>query len=74
MEELFEARRPKKMAQLAEVTGVATVGETRKGTLVSVTLTADDGEVCTYMLPAAQLLIKNGERVEKGTQLVPGAL
>ena len=74
VEELFEARRPKKMAQLAEVTGVATVGETRKGTLVSVTLTADDGEVCTYMLPAAQLLIKNGERVEKGTQLVPGAL
>ena len=48
VEELFEARRPKKMAQLAEVTGVATVGETRKGTLVSVTLTADDGEVCTY--------------------------
>ena len=74
VEELFEARRPKKMAQLAEVTGVATVGETRKGTLVSVTLTADDGEVCTYMLPAAQLLIKNGQRVEKGTQLVPGAL
>ena len=25
------------------------------------------------MLPAAQLLIKNGERVEKGTQLVPRA-
>ena len=74
VEELFEARRPKKMAQLAEISGKATIGETRKGTLTSVTLTADDGDVRSYMLPAAQLLIKNDEYVEKGTQLVPGAL
>ena len=74
VEELFEARRPKKMAQLAEISGRATIGETRKGTLISVTLTADDGDVRSYMLPAAQLLVKDGEDVAKGTQLVPGAL
>ena len=38
------------------------------------TLTADDGDVRSYMLPAAQLLVKDGEDVAKGTQLVPGAL
>ena len=74
VEELFEARKPKKMAQLAEISGRATIGETRKGTLISVTLTADDGDVRSYMLPAAQLLVKDGEDVAKGTQLVPGAL
>jgi DNA-directed RNA polymerase subunit beta' len=74
VEELFEARRPKKMAQLAEISGKCTVGEQHKGTLVSVTITADDGDTRTYMLPQAQLLVKNGEYVEKGFQLVPGAL
>jgi DNA-directed RNA polymerase subunit beta' len=74
VEELFEARRPKKMAQLAEISGRCTVGETRKGTLTSVTITADDGDTRTYMLPQAQLLVKSGDQVEKGFQLVPGAL
>ncbi|MCD8341225.1 MAG: DNA-directed RNA polymerase subunit beta' [Clostridiales bacterium] len=74
VEELFEARRPKKMAQLAEISGHCTIGETHKGTLTSVTITADDGDTRTYMLPQAQLLVKNGDYVEKGFQLIPGAL
>ncbi|MCD8161357.1 MAG: DNA-directed RNA polymerase subunit beta' [Clostridiales bacterium] len=74
VEELFEARRPKKMAQLAEISGRCTIGETHKGTLTSVTITADDGNTRTYMLPQAQLLVKNGDYVEKGFQLIPGAL
>ncbi len=74
VEELFEARRPKKMAQLAEISGRCTIGETHKGTLTSVTITADDGDTRTYMLPQAQLLVQNGDYVEKGFQLIPGAL
>ena len=95
VEELFEARRPKKMAQLAEISGRVTVGEKRKGTLVSVRITSEAVSVGTevtkadnkramdqgkdpleveYMLPQAQLLVKNGDVVEKGFQLVPGAL
>ncbi|MCQ2441536.1 MAG: DNA-directed RNA polymerase subunit beta' [Oscillospiraceae bacterium] len=74
VEELFEARRPKRMAQLAEISGRCTVGEQHKGTLVSVTITADDGDTRTYMLPQAQIRVKTGETVEKGFQLVPGAL
>ncbi len=95
VEELFEARRPKKMAQLAEISGRVTVGEKRKGTLVSVRITSElvnAGQEVTkadnkramdqgkdpleveYMLPQAQLLVRNGDNVEKGFQLVPGAL
>ena len=74
VEELFEARRPKKMAQLAEISGTVKIGNVHKGTLVSVDIVADDGDVRTYMLPHAQLLVKDGDRVEKGFQLVPGAL
>ncbi|MGM9536803.1 MAG: DNA-directed RNA polymerase subunit beta', partial [Candidatus Onthomonas sp.] len=74
VEELFEARRPKKMAQLAEISGTVKVGNVRKGTLVSVDITAEDGDVRSYMLPHSQLLVKDGDHVEKGFQLVPGAL
>ena len=74
VEELFEARRPKKMAQLAEISGSVKIGNVHKGTLVSVDIVADDGDVRSYMLPHAQLLVKDGDQVEKGFQLVPGAL
>ena len=74
VEELFEARRPKKMAQLAEISGEVRVGNVHKGTLVSVDVVGDDGDTRSYMLPHAQLLVKDGERIEKGRQMVPGAL
>ena len=74
VEELFEARKPKKMAQLAEISGKVSIEETKKGSLVNVNITAEDGEVRTYLLPYSSLLVKNGDYVEKGFQLVPGAL
>ncbi|MCD8047203.1 MAG: DNA-directed RNA polymerase subunit beta', partial [Clostridiales bacterium] len=74
VEELFEARRPKKMAQLAEISGHVKVGNVNKGTLTSVDITGDDGAVVNYMLPHAQILVKDGDYVEKGFRLVPGAL
>ena len=74
VEELFEARKPKKMAQLAEISGKISIEESKKGSLVNVNITADDGDVRTYLLPYSSLLVKEGDRVEKGFQLVPGAL
>ena len=41
---------------------------------MNVNITADDGDVRTYLLPYSSLLVKEGDRVEKGFQLVPGAL
>ncbi len=74
VEELFEARKPKKMAQLAEISGRVSIEETKKGSMVNVNITANDGEVCTYSLPYSSLLVKEGDYVEQGFQLVPGAL
>ena len=62
------------MAQLAEISGKVSIEESKKGSLVNVNITADDGDVRTYLLPYSSLLVKEGDRVEKGFQLVPGAL
>ena len=48
VEELFEARKPKKMAQLAEISGRVSIEETKRNIMCNVTITADDGEVVTY--------------------------
>ena len=75
VEELFEARKPKKMAQLAEIGGRVTIEETKRNVMCNLTITADDGEVVTYALPyAAGIKVKHGETVEKGFQLTEGAL
>lgn len=75
VEELFEARKPKKMAQLAEISGVATLEESKRVTICNVTITAKDGELVSYALPySAGLRIKDGDFVNKGDQLTEGAL
>ena len=75
VEELFEARKPKKMAQLAEIGGHVTIEETKRNVMCNVTITANDGEVVTYALPySAGLRVKDGDTVEKGFQLTEGAL
>ena len=75
VEELFEARKPKKMAQLAEIGGRVSIEETKRNVMCNVTITANDGEVVTYALPySAGLRVKDGDTVEKGFQLTEGAL
>ncbi len=76
VEELFESRRPKKMAQLAEISGKVTVEDTKKGgNLYNITIVADDGETVTYTLPhSAGIRVQNGDTVEKGVAISDGAL
>ncbi len=75
VEELFEARKPKKMAQLAEIAGEVSIEETKRNVMCNLTITADNGEVVTYALPySAGIRVKNGDRVPKGEQLTEGAL
>ena len=75
VEELFEARKPKKMAPLAEISGRVSIEETKRNVMCNVTITANDGEVVTYALPySAGLRVKDGDTVEKGFQLTEGAL
>ena len=75
VEELFEARRPKKMAQISEITGVVTVDDTHRSALRSITVTADDGEVKVYQVPySVGLKVTNGKVVQKGEPITDGAL
>jgi DNA-directed RNA polymerase subunit beta' len=75
VEELFEARKPKKMAQLAEISGRVTVEETKRNVMCNVTITADDGETVSYALPySAGIKVKDGDTVAKGVELTEGAL
>ncbi|MBQ2244991.1 MAG: DNA-directed RNA polymerase subunit beta', partial [Oscillospiraceae bacterium] len=75
VEELFEARKPKKMAQLAEISGRVSMEESKRVTICNVTITGDDGEVVTYALPySGGIRCKDGDYVTKGDQLTDGAL
>ena len=75
VEELFEARKPKKMAQLAEIGGKVSLEEAKRNSLCNVTITAPDGEVKTYPIPySAGIRVTDGQEVEKGLALTDGAL
>ena len=74
VEELFEARKPKKMAQISEIAGKVKLEEAGRGSLLNIIVTADDGETCTYAVPHTGLLVKDGDVIAKGTQLTYGAL
>ena len=74
VEELFEARKPKKMATLAEIGGKVRFEEATKGSLLNIIVTADDGDTRTYSVPHTGLQVRDGDVIEKGKQLQDGAL
>ena len=75
VEELFEARRPKKMAQISEITGVVNIDESHRTALRNITVTADDGEVKVYQVPySVGLKVTHGKVVQKGEPITDGAL
>ncbi len=76
VEELFEARKPKRMAILAETSGTVTIEETRKNAIFSITVTNEAaGETFVYSVPfSAGILVQDGDHVDKGQELTSGAL
>ena len=71
--ELFEARKPKGLAQMARADGKVAVEETDKA--VKVIVTDSKGEDESYSFPArTRLNVKHGDRIEAGTQLNEGSL
>jgi DNA-directed RNA polymerase subunit beta' len=71
--ELFEARKPKGLAQMAEVAGKVTVEETEKQ--VSVSVLDKNGEEHSYTFPPrTRLFVADGDKVEVGQQLNEGSL
>ncbi|MBA3508627.1 MAG: DNA-directed RNA polymerase subunit beta' [Thermoleophilaceae bacterium] len=71
--ELFEARKPKGLAKLAEFDGVVSVERTDKA--IKVTVTDDAGEEHAYSFPVrTRLFVADGEKVTAGHQLNEGSI
>ena len=76
VEELFEARKPKKMAILSETSGTVSIEEAKKGVMYAITVTNEaEGSTNVYTVPhSAGILVHNGDHVDKGQELTSGAL
>jgi DNA-directed RNA polymerase subunit beta' len=71
--ELFEARKPKGLAKIAEIGGVVAIEDGDKS--VTVVITDDGGEEHRHTFPRRTLLyVSDGQRVEVGDQLNEGSL
>ena len=78
VEELFEARRPKKNAIMSEIAGTVHVEKTKKGTYAIVEGFDENGAPCekSYLIPFDARLSKivvDGNEIEKGAYLTEGA-
>ena len=76
VEELFEARKPKKMAILSESSGTVSIEEAKKGVMYAITVTNEaEGSTHVYTVPhSAGILVHNGDHVDRGQELTNGAL
>ncbi len=74
VEELFEARKPKGLATIAELDGKVSIEEKSKRGDYNVTITADDGEEWSFSTAAAQLKVKDGDVVSKGDIIIDGSV
>ncbi|MGH2804143.1 MAG: DNA-directed RNA polymerase subunit beta', partial [Thermoleophilaceae bacterium] len=71
--ELFEARKPKGLAELATVEGTVAVEDTEKG--LKVIVTDASGEEHAYAFPRrTRLLVERGRKVVPGDQLNEGSI
>ncbi len=72
--ELFEARRPKDPAVVAEIDGVVSFGKPSRGKQ-RIIITADTGQTVEYLIDKKrQILVHNGEFVHAGERLTDGTI
>src|SRR5439155_11014368 len=70
--ELFEARKPRETAVIAEINGVVKYGEVTKGQR-KIFVVGDDGEQREYSLPrGVHINVQEGEKVKAGEPLMDG--
>ena len=73
VEELFEARKPKGLAIVSEVSGKVRVEETKKKRIVYVT--TDSGEEFSYDIPfGSRLRVSNGDSISAGDEVTEGSV
>ncbi len=74
VEELFEARKPKGLAEICEADGVVTSIESRPDNKTEVRVNGEEGEK-VYIVPyGARLNVKEGDTVWKGGNITKGPL
>ena len=73
VDELFEARKPKGLAIIAEFGGRVSITETKNKREVIVT--ADNGETKEYLIPyGSRIKVLNGDYIEDGDELTEGSV
>ena len=73
VEELFEGRKPKHLAILAEIDGEISFEEVKKNR--HVVITREDGEQRSYLIPfGSRISVKEGQKVKAGTRLTEGSV
>ena len=71
VEELFEARRPKKTATIAEVNGTVRIADAKKTR--NVIITTAEGEETVYPIPfGTKILVSEGSYVSRGDAITEG--
>ena len=74
VEELFEARKPKGLAIIAEFGGVLTISETKKKREITIT-DNEEGQSKTYLIPyGSRIKVLDGDYVEAGDELTEGSV
>ena len=75
VEELFEARKPKRDAILAEISGVVSIQETKKKRLLVITSDEDPADQKSYQITyGSRLKVQEGDHVEAGDELTEGSI
>lgn len=72
VEELFEARKPKGLAIITEITGTVSISDDKKKKEVTINSKED---AKTYTIPfGSKLRVKNGDKVEAGDPITEGSI
>ena len=75
VEELFEARKPKRDAILTEISGRVTLGENKKKREITVTNMEDPSETKVYQINyGSRMKVIDGQMVEAGDELIEGSI
>ena len=74
VEELFDARKPKGLAIITEIPGVAVINDTKKKREIIVT-NPENGDSKTYLIPyGSRIKIADGQVLEAGDELTEGSV
>ncbi len=74
VEEIFEARKPKGLAIITEIAGVAVIKDTKKKREITVT-NVETGDSKTYLIPyGSRIKVADGQVLEAGDPLTEGSI